>query len=308
MVKEKQTEIKGDGKDQATVFVYMNGSDLESEDGEATEDLCEMLAANISSQVNVLVETIGTKSWSKRLEIASDHTQRYKVEAGNLVLVDDSLGQLDCTSPDTLADFISWGAENYPANRYILIFWDHGAGPVYGFGYDEHQSEDSVLTIDEIQTAFRDRNNSLQTELSRYKEKSATFEEEMKERDEKLTKMKNLYNEQIDELQAAFREKKESDHEAEMERMKNIYESMLKEIQETFQEKLKQLQDELASANEQVQLYKTGMESHEAELEKMKKLYDEQLLEVQTAFREKNAELQGQIDRFKAQLGSLLAD
>ena len=56
------------------------------------------------------------------------------------------------------------------------------------------------------------------------------------------------------------------------------------------------------------QLYKTGMESHEAELEKMKKLYDEQLLEVQTAFREKNAELQGQIDRFKAQLGSLLAD
>lgn len=31
MVKEKQTEIKGDGKDQATVFVYMNGSDLESE-------------------------------------------------------------------------------------------------------------------------------------------------------------------------------------------------------------------------------------------------------------------------------------
>lgn len=74
MVKEKQTEIKGDGKDQATVFVYMNGSDLESEDGEATEDLCEMLAANISSQVNVLVETIGTKSWSKRLGIASDHT------------------------------------------------------------------------------------------------------------------------------------------------------------------------------------------------------------------------------------------
>ena len=154
MVKEKQTEIKGDGKDQATVFVYMNGSDLESEDGEATEDLCEMLAANISSQVNVLVETIGTKSWSKRLGIASDHTQRYKAEAGNLVLVDDSLGQLDCTSPDTLADFISWGEENYPANRYILIFWDHGAGPVYGFGYDEHQSEDSVLTIDEIQTAI----------------------------------------------------------------------------------------------------------------------------------------------------------
>ena len=155
MVKEKQSNVKGDGNDIVTVLVYMNGSDLESGDGAATRDLCEMLAANIGSRVNVLVETIGTKSWSKKLGVASDHTQRYQVEAGNLSLVDDSLGQLDCTSPDTLSDFITWGAANYPANRYILIFWDHGAGPVYGFGYDENQSEDSVLTIDEIQSAIR---------------------------------------------------------------------------------------------------------------------------------------------------------
>lgn len=155
MVKEKQSNLKGDGTDTVTVLVYMNGSDLESEGGAATEDLREMLAANISPRVNVLVETAGTKSWSKRLGIASDHTQRYKVESGQLVLVDDSLGQLDCTAPDTLADFITWGAAHYPANRYILIFWDHGAGPVYGFGYDEHQAEESVLTIDEMQAAIR---------------------------------------------------------------------------------------------------------------------------------------------------------
>ncbi len=155
MVKEKQSTIKGDGSDVVTVLVYMNGSDLESEDGAATQDLCEMLAADIGSGVNVLVETVGTKSWSKQLRIASDRAQRYKVEAGSLVLVDDSLAQLDSTTPDTLLDFITWGAANYPANRYILLFWDHGAGPVYGFGYDENQSEDSVLTIDEIQSAVR---------------------------------------------------------------------------------------------------------------------------------------------------------
>ena len=40
MVKEKQAEIRGDGSDAATVLVYMNGSDLESEDGSATEDIC----------------------------------------------------------------------------------------------------------------------------------------------------------------------------------------------------------------------------------------------------------------------------
>ncbi len=155
MVKTKRSDIKGDGTDIVTVLIYMNGSDLETERGEATEDLYEMLDANISGKVNVLVETVGTKSWSKRLGIASDHTQRYKAEHGNLILVDDSLGQLDCTTPDTLSDFILWGAANYPADRYMLICWDHGAGPVYGFGYDEHQPEGSVLTIDEMQTAIK---------------------------------------------------------------------------------------------------------------------------------------------------------
>lgn len=118
MVKTKRSDIKGDGSDVVTVLIYMNGSDLESERGEATEDLYEMLDANISGQVNVLVETVGTKSWSKRFGIASDHSQRYKAEHGNLILGDDSLGQLDCTAPDTLSDFISWGTANYPADRY----------------------------------------------------------------------------------------------------------------------------------------------------------------------------------------------
>lgn len=156
MVKEKQTVLKGDGSDTVTVLIYMNGSDLESESGEATDDLCEIIAADIGSQVNVLVETLGTKKWSKKLGIASDRSQRYKAEAGRLILVDDSLGQLDTTSPDTLADFIRWGVANYPADRYILLFWNHGAGPVYGFGYDEHQSEYDVLTIDEMQAAIKD--------------------------------------------------------------------------------------------------------------------------------------------------------
>lgn len=70
-------------------------------------------------------------------------------------LVDDSLGQEDCTDAESLAAFIRWGAEQYPAQRYILILWGHGAGPVYGFGYDEHQGEEEALTIDEMQTAVR---------------------------------------------------------------------------------------------------------------------------------------------------------
>ena len=155
MVSEKEVTTKGDGTDTVTVFVYMNGSDLESEDGSATDDLEEMLEAKTGDKVQVLIETVGTKEWSKRLGIASDHTQRYRLDGGTLVLEDDSLGQEDSTQASTLSDFIRWGAKNYPADRNLLIFWDHGAGPVYGFGYDENQEHEETLTMDQMRQALQ---------------------------------------------------------------------------------------------------------------------------------------------------------
>lgn len=137
----------------ATVLIYLNGSDLESQGGAASADIDEMLASGIGANANVVIETLGTKEWQDH-GISSDHTQRYLVNQGKLELVDDSLGQLDTTSADTLADFISWGVENYPADRYMLIMWDHGAGPVYGFGVDEFQEEGEALTLDEIREAL----------------------------------------------------------------------------------------------------------------------------------------------------------
>ena len=142
----------------ATILIYMNGSDLESYSGEASTDISEMLKSRVGSNVNVVIETLGTSEWQDH-GIASDHTQRYLVRDGKLELVDDSLGQLDTTSSETLSDFISWGTKNYPADRYMLLFWDHGAGPVYGFGVDEFQSEESALTLDEIQAALKNNAN-----------------------------------------------------------------------------------------------------------------------------------------------------
>lgn len=137
-----------------TILCYVNGSDLETEYSEATTDISEMVAAPYNSNVNILIQTMGTKRWDRKYKIASDRSQRYLVKEDTLELVDDSLGQLDCTRSSTLSDFISWGAKNYPADRYILLFWDHGGGPVYGFGYDEFQSYEDTMTIDEMQLAL----------------------------------------------------------------------------------------------------------------------------------------------------------
>ena len=143
----------GSDATSATVMVFMNGSDLETEAGEATTDISEMIASGVGENVNVIIQTMGTRKWH-RYGISSDTAQTYRIENGDLLLVRDNLGQLSCTSSDTLSEFIEFCKTNYPADRYIFQFWDHGGGPVYGFGYDEWRNEESGLDIAEMAEAF----------------------------------------------------------------------------------------------------------------------------------------------------------
>ena len=151
--REKRTQLQGNGKDIITVMVYMCGTDLESKSGMATADLNEMLHAELSDQVNVIVETGGTSAW-KNSVISSRTNQRYQVTNKGLVLLEDNLGKRSMVEPETLTDFISFCAKNYPADRNILIFWDHGGGSLAGYGYDEHFAG-SAMTLDEIGTALQ---------------------------------------------------------------------------------------------------------------------------------------------------------
>ena len=154
-IRDKYVTLKGDGTDTVTVMVYMNGSDLESNYGYATEDLREMLNATLSDNVNIVIQTGGTKKW-KTNGISNKHAQRFIVKDGKLELVDDTLPQLDITDENTLQDFIEFAAANYPANRNILILWDHGGGAVYGYGVDENVNDPyAALTLDEIQRATK---------------------------------------------------------------------------------------------------------------------------------------------------------
>ena len=138
-----------------TIFIYMNGSNLETESGFATTDIIEMLDAGYSKDVNILIQTMGTKDWSQKLGIESDRSQTYRIGPDGLELIRDDLGQLDCTKPETLKEFIKFGAKEYPASRNILLFWDHGGGPAYGFGLDEFQDDWDTLNVDEMVKALK---------------------------------------------------------------------------------------------------------------------------------------------------------
>ena len=152
---EVQEVIVNQGQDTYTLMVYMCASDLETEDGSATDDIKEMLQASIDSKVNVVMETGGTTMW-RDLNIASNTNQRYKIESGEFKLLENNLGIREMVKPETLSDFIIYCKDKYPADHYGLIMWDHGGGSVSGFGYDEHsQNEDDTLTLDELKYALQ---------------------------------------------------------------------------------------------------------------------------------------------------------
>ncbi len=148
-----ETASVGTDAKSATIMIYMNGSDLETKAGEATRDIAEMLDSGIGGNVNVVIQTMGTKKWQD-YGISAKTSQTYRIQDGKLSLVRDKLGQLDCTSADTLSEFIGYCKSDFPADRYMFIFWNHGGGPVYGFGYDEWQDEQQSLTIAEMVKAF----------------------------------------------------------------------------------------------------------------------------------------------------------
>lgn len=148
-----RTTIKGNGADVFTIMVFMCGTDLESEYGMATADLNEMLYATVGDQVQIIVETGGTSNWRNSV-ISSQTNQRYRVTDTGLERLESDLGARPMTAPDTLRDFVSYCADRYPANRYALIFWDHGGGSLTGYGYDQVFPQEGSMSIDEIDAAL----------------------------------------------------------------------------------------------------------------------------------------------------------
>ncbi len=145
----EDSNIKNVSSDTYTVMIYMCGSNLESDGGYASSDLEEMLKSTLADEVNVLIYTGGAKKWFS-YGISNRTNQIYKIENHKLVLVKDNLGLENMADSKTLTSFMSFCKQNYSADKYALIFWDHGGGAVSGFGLDQNASKSDTLTIDEI--------------------------------------------------------------------------------------------------------------------------------------------------------------
>ncbi len=141
-----------DGSAAYTIMVYLNGSDLESEAGMATEDIIEIISADIPEEsINVIIQTGGTAQWQNDV-VPSDGLARYRVVDEDLQLLEEMPAE-NMGESATLAKFINYCMDSFPAEKFGLVMWDHGGGSVYGFGVDELFDYDG-LTLAEIKEAF----------------------------------------------------------------------------------------------------------------------------------------------------------
>jgi hypothetical protein len=146
-----------------TVMVYL-AADNNLEDAALT-DLNEMEQAGSTDRVNILVELDRAHGYS---EADGDWTdaKRYRVEAdGDWDHINTppavELGEVDSGAPETFIEFIRWGVENYPAEKYAFIIWNHGwswsmapSGPRKGIASDDHSGSDLTVAGGEYEAVL----------------------------------------------------------------------------------------------------------------------------------------------------------
>ncbi len=151
--RSKYTAIKGGGNDTITLMVYMCGTDLESNYSMASKDLEEMARATSSGKINIIIYTGGCKNWHTQ-GISNTKNQIWQLTKGSIVKQEET-ASAPMVKASTLSGFIRYCAENFQADRYDIILWDHGGGSITGYGYDEKYANAS-LTLADLDQAFND--------------------------------------------------------------------------------------------------------------------------------------------------------
>ena len=158
---------KKNGGATRTIMMYGLGTNLESMFGMLTWNLVQILEADIPEDVNVIIMTGGTNRWRTdpeyldgAEEIGVDVNNQFWICSGKnaenaenghgkMTLLEgpEELANVSMIEPETLQGFLDFAAENYPAQMYDLILWDHGGGPRGGFGSDEIFDEEGIETM-----------------------------------------------------------------------------------------------------------------------------------------------------------------
>lgn len=146
-------------------MIHMAGDnslgDNSSSDGNTLwSDINEMEAAFegvIGVTVLLLADEVGSGD-SRLYDLHYDNTSNLASPKISLTNINATWGsELDMGDPNVLSQFAIWGITNYPANHYLLGFWDHGSG-VFRSGTDTRyvctDYHGTVMQVDEMRSAL----------------------------------------------------------------------------------------------------------------------------------------------------------
>lgn len=131
-----------------SILMYMCGTDLQSD---CVNDLYEMCAAEIPDNVTVVVQAGGASEWDDS-RLRANRINRFTIADYDFSDVEVCAWQ-NMGAQETLEDYLDWAVSTYPADRYMLVFWNHGGGSNSGVCFDETADYDA-LTIHEINDAL----------------------------------------------------------------------------------------------------------------------------------------------------------
>ena len=133
---------------KTTIMVYMSGSDISDD---ALSDVAEMYEGLHGDSVTVTLLAGGSSRWA---DLFSPRKLNRCVLADGQIQKLETLSNRNMGKSDTVVDFLDWSVSGYPADRYMLIFWDHGGGSASGVCWDETNSSD-YLSLQEIYQALQ---------------------------------------------------------------------------------------------------------------------------------------------------------
>ena len=135
--------------DSRTIMIYLCGSDLESQIALASSDLDSIIASEVDEGVNVVVYTGGAKKWYNY--VSNQENAIYVLEDSGFV----KKKTYDKTSmglSSSLSTLLDYSYENYKADKYDLVMWNHGLGSL-GISSDEQFGSD-YLSLNELTEAL----------------------------------------------------------------------------------------------------------------------------------------------------------
>ena len=128
-----------------TVMVYMIGSNLESALGAASNDMEEMAASGLDfSRTNLILYTGGSTRWTTNIPCDKNCVIDMSLGTDQRVVASTEKNA-DMGAKETLTGFVNFCTEYFPAEHYMLVMWDHGGGPLWGYGSDELYNGDGLL-------------------------------------------------------------------------------------------------------------------------------------------------------------------